>query len=510
MSGRTGSEYLSFEGIAKSFPGVKALSDVSFGVREGSVHALIGENGAGKSTLLKILSGVYKPDEGTLRLGGNAVSFPNTAAAIDAGVAVIYQELNLVPHMSVAENLFLGHMPNRAGVLDRRELAAKSRELMAGLGLDLRVEEKVGRLPIAERQMVEIAKALSRNAKVIAFDEPTSSLSSREVTALFRIIRRLKEEDRVILYVSHRLEEIFKIADSVTVLRDGRHVETFDALDNVSEPQLVNRMVGRNIEDIYNYSPRPVGEPVLEVKGLQGPGLASPVDLTVRKGEIVGLFGLVGAGRTELLRVIYGVEKPTQGEVHLLGKPVPIRRPSDAIKAGIVLCPEDRKKEGIFPVRSVEENINISARRLFSHLGFQINNAAERRNAEAQVAQLNIRTPSLSQEMRNLSGGNQQKVILGRWLSEDVKAVLLDEPTRGIDVGAKSEIYNIMYGLARDGIGVLTVSSDLPEVLGICDRIVVMRLGRIVASVPRAEATEESILRLALPANSTDSENTKP
>lgn len=505
--GVSDNEYLRFENISKSFPGVRALSEVSFGVREGSVHALIGENGAGKSTLLKILSGVYRADEGTLRIGGNAVSFANTASAIDAGVAVIYQELNLVPQLTVAENLYLGHMPNRGGVVNRSRLLEDTRRRLDELGLDIAADTKVETLPIAERQMVEIAKALSRNAKIIAFDEPTSSLSSREVDALFAIIRRLKAEGHVILYVSHRLEEIFEIADSATVLRDGRHVETFDTLQGVQEATLVNRMVGRNIEDIYSYTGRDAGEPVLEVRGILGPGLAAPVDLTVRKGEIVGLFGLVGAGRTELMKLIYGAERPTAGEIRLEGRPLDIRSASDAIKAGIVLCPEDRKKEGIFPVRSVTENINISARRLFSTMGFQINEARERQNAETQVAQLNIKTPSLAQEIRNLSGGNQQKVILGRWLSEDVKVILLDEPTRGIDVGAKSEIYNIMYRLAARGIGVLAVSSELPEVLGICDRIVVMRLGRVVASVPRAEANEEGILRLALPASSNDNDN---
>jgi L-arabinose transport system ATP-binding protein len=491
--------YLQLDSVSKTFPGVKALDGITFGVSEGSVHALCGENGAGKSTLLKILSGVYRPDGGRVLLAGQPVAFAGTGAAIAAGVAVIYQELNLVPDMTVAENLYLGHLPQSGGMVNRAQLLEQAGARLAELGVDVSPRAKVGSLPIAQRQMVEIAKALSRNAKVIAFDEPTSSLSSREVESLFRIIRSLRDSNKVILYVSHRMDEIFEIADAVTVFRDGRLVETFPSAHDTDADTIVNRMVGRSIADIFNFRPRQQGEPALQVDRICGAGVPDPLDFTVRKGEIVGLFGLVGAGRTELLKLMYGATRPTGGQVRVEGQAVRVRRSSDAIRAGVMLCPEDRKKEGIFPVRSVSENINLSARRGFSSLGFLINESNERANAQRQVDALNIRTPSLKQEIGNLSGGNQQKVVLGRWLSETIKVILLDEPTRGIDVGAKSEIYAIIQRLADSGIGVVMASSELTEVLGICDRIDVMREGRIVASLPRAEGTEEGILKLALP-----------
>jgi L-arabinose transport system ATP-binding protein len=490
--------YLRFDSISKRFPGVQALSDVTFGVEEGSVHALCGENGAGKSTLLKILSGVYRPDDGNISLGDEVVSFNSPYHAIQAGVSVIYQELHLVPEMSVAENVYLGHTPQTAGWVDARRLRAATREKLDLVGLDVDPSAKLGSLSLAQRQMVEIAKALSRDAKVIAFDEPTSSLSSREVSSLFNIISQLRAQGRVIVYVTHRLDEIFSICDAATVLRDGKHVETFNDLTGVDAGTLVNRMVGRSIDDIYNYSTRKLGGSALEASGITGPGLEEPASLTVAQGEIVGIFGLVGAGRTELLKSIYGAAGK-RGSVSVMGDPVNIRKPSDAIRAGLMLCPEDRKKEGIIPLRSVQENINLSSRRRFSTLGVLINERMESQNAQEQVTALNVRTPSLSQTVSLLSGGNQQKVILGRWLSEHVKVIMLDEPTRGIDVGAKSEIYEIIYGLARQGMGVLIVSSELPEVLGICDRILVMRQGKIVASVPRSDATQEALLQLALP-----------
>jgi len=347
--------------------------------------------------------------------------------------------------------------------------------------------------------MVEIGKALSRDAKVIAFDEPTSSLSSREVDKLFAIIRQLQRQGKVILYVSHRMEEIYQICDAATVFRDGRHVETYASLDGVTADTLVSKMVGRSIQDIFRYAPRPRGTPALEVTNITGPGVKAPASFTVARGEILGFFGLVGAGRTELLKLIYGDTRATGGEVRVMDQPVRIRSPRDAIRAGIVLCPEDRKKEGIIPIRSVMENLNLSGRRHFSPMGFVINSRAERENAAKHVQKLAVRTPSLKQLIMNLSGGNQQKVILARWLSEDVRVILLDEPTRGIDVGAKSEIYGIIYALAQQGVGVVVVSSELPEVLGICDRTMVMRQGKIVAEIPRAEATSERVLQLALP-----------
>ncbi len=489
---------LAFDRVSMEFPGVKALQEVSFAVRPGSVHALMGENGAGKSTLLKILSGAYRPTAGTVVIDGEACAFPDTGAALAAGVAVIYQELHLVPEMSVAENLFLGHLPQRGGFVKRAALYEAARAQLELIGEAIDPGTKVGRLPLAQRQMVEIAKALTRGARIIAFDEPTSSLSDREVQRLFTIIRELKARGCAILYVSHRMDEIFALCDAITILRDGQHVETA-ALDTLTRDVVVRRMVGRELANIYNYTLRPHGAPALTVEALTGPGLAEPFSFSVAAGEILGFFGLIGAGRTELLRLIFGATRKTSGTIRIAGEAVEIRSPRDAIAAGIALCPEDRKKEGIVPIRSVLENINLSARRRKARAGILINDTWEHGNARERIDQLRVRTPSPRQLIRNLSGGNQQKVVLGRWLSEPVKVILFDEPTRGIDVGAKSEIYTIMQGLARDGVAVIMVSSELPEVLGIADRIAVMRQGRIAAIVDRAEASEERLLTLALP-----------
>lgn len=489
--------YLEFDSLSKSFPGVRALDGVSFGVNEGSVHALCGENGAGKSTLLKILSGVYRQDSGRVILGGQPSTYASTFGAIDAGIAVIYQELHLVPELSVAENIFLGHLPQRAGFVNKSQLAERARQQLEALGVDIDPWAKVGRLPIALRQIVEIAKALSHDAKVIAFDEPTSSLSAREVDHLFKLIEKLKAQGKVILYVTHRMSEVFSACDAATVLRDGKHVETFDTLKSVTESDLVSRMVGRSLNDIYGYRPREMGDVALQVNDVEAQGLAEPINLTVNAGEIVGLFGLAGAGRTELLHAIYGNASRT-GSVSVNGRAT-ARSPAEAIKNGLMLCPEDRKSDGIFPLRSVSENVNISCRRKFSKLGFWIDDKREKQNAQTQVDRLSVRTPTLEQQIGLLSGGNQQKVILCRWLSENVRVLMLDEPTRGIDVGAKREIYEIIYGLAESGVGVLMASSELPEVLGVCDRTLVMREGRLVGDLPRSEATQDNVIRLALP-----------
>lgn len=489
---------LAFAGVGMDFPGVRALDEVSFDVRAGSIHALMGENGAGKSTLLKILSGAHQPTTGEVRIDGRRVDFAGTSAALADGVAVIYQELHLVPAMTVAENLFLGHLPARLGIVDRGRLAANARHQLEQVGEDIDPETPVGELPLAQRQMVEIAKALTRGARIIAFDEPTSSLSEREVRRLFGIIRDLRARGCAILYVSHRMEEIFALCDRITILRDGRHVETAE-LAALTRDGVVERMVGRKLADIYRHETRPPVGPGLTVEALAGPGLSAPCTFSASAGEILGIFGLVGAGRTELLRLIYGATRPSGGTLRVGGEVAAVRGPRDALRAGIVLCPEDRKKEGIVPVRSVLENLNLSARRRTALGGILIDEAWERRNAEERITQLRVRTPSARALIRTLSGGNQQKVILGRWLSETVRVVLLDEPTRGIDVGAKSEIYAIMQQLARDGVCVVMVSSELPEILGISDRILVMRGGAIAAEVARADATEAGLLKLALP-----------
>ncbi|RMO64823.1 hypothetical protein ALQ38_00848 [Pseudomonas marginalis pv. marginalis] len=490
---------LRFNGIGKEFPGVKALAQISFEARPREVHALMGENGAGKSTLLKILGGAYTPSSGTLQIGEQTMAFKNAADSIASGVAVIHQELHLVPEMTVAENLFLGHLPSRFGVVNRSLLRKQALACLKGLADEIDPEEKLGRLSLGQRQLVEIAKALSRGAHVIAFDEPTSSLSAREIDRLMAIITRLRDEGKVVLYVSHRMEEVFRICNAVTVFKDGRYVRTFDDMSALTHDQLVTCMVGRDIQDIYDYRPRERGEVALKVDGLLGPGLREPVSLQVHKSEILGLFGLVGAGRTELFRLLSGLTRSTAGSLELCGQKLPLHSPRDAIAAGVLLCPEDRKKEGIIPLSSVAENINISARGAHSTFGWLLRDGWEKRNADQQIQAMKVKTPNAEQKIMYLSGGNQQKAILGRWLSMPMKVLLLDEPTRGIDIGAKSEIYQIIHNLAASGIAVIVVSSDLMEVMGISDRILVMSEGALTGELTRDQADEARLLQLALP-----------
>ncbi|NWA37631.1 L-arabinose ABC transporter ATP-binding protein AraG [Pseudomonas reactans] len=490
---------LRFDGIGKTFPGVKALDGISFSAHPGQVHALMGENGAGKSTLLKILGGAYIPNSGTLQIGEQFMAFKNAADSIANGVAVIHQELHLVPEMSVAENLFLGHLPSRLGVVNRRLLREQALACLKGLADEIDPAEKLGRLSLGQRQLVEIAKALSRGAHVIAFDEPTSSLSAREIDRLMAIITRLRDEGKVVLYVSHRMEEVFRICNAVTVFKDGRYVRTFDDMSALTHDQLVTCMVGRDIQDIYDYRPREHGEVALKVDSLLGPGLREPISFNVRKGEILGLFGLVGAGRTELFRLLSGLERASAGQLQLCGEPLHLQSPRDAISAGVLLCPEDRKKEGIIPLSSVAENINISARGAHSTFGWLLRDGWEKGNADQQIKAMKVKTPNAAQKIMYLSGGNQQKAILGRWLSMPMKVLLLDEPTRGIDIGAKAEIYQIIHNLAAQGIAVIVVSSDLMEVMGIADRILVLCEGALRGEQTREHATESNLLQLALP-----------
>ncbi len=485
-----------FESISKAFAGVQALQDVSFEVKDGSIHGLCGENGAGKSTLLKVLSGVHQPESGRMSIDGKPVRFRGTGDALAAGVAVIYQELNLVPDMSVAENVWLGHVAHSGPFVKRGELGEQTKESLKRVGLDVSPWTRLRTLSLAQRQMVEIAKALSRNARIIAFDEPTSSLSAREVDTLFQLIFELRDRGLAVLYVSHRMAEVTHLCDACTVLRDGCHVETFTSMEGVTEDVITNRMVGRALTHEPAPIPKEYGEVCLELKGVRGPGVVDPIDLAVCSGEIVGLFGLIGAGRTELLKAAYMGDV---GEVLVQGKPIRRGGPLASIRNGLVLCPEDRRLEGIIPMLSVSENLNLSIRRILSAFGIWRSPSKEAANSHEQIRQLSIKTPSLGTKMANLSGGNQQKVILGRWLSEQVKAILLDEPTRGIDVGAKAEIYGIVRGLAAKGIGVLFVSSELPEVLALSHRILVMSEGRVTGEMPAQEATEQKLLELALP-----------
>ena len=491
---------LQFDNISKHFPGVKALDGVSFEARPGQVMGLLGENGAGKSTLLKILGGQYRPDGGCLRLDGQERHFASAADAIAAGVAIIHQELQYVAELTVAENVLLGRLPTRFGFVDhaaaRRLVAAQ----LAAIGVDLDPAARLSALSIAQRQMVEICKAVMQDARVIAFDEPTSSLSHRETEILFRLVQRLRSEGRTLIYISHRLEELYALCDACTIFRDGRRVATHPVMAEVPRERLIADMVGRELQDIYDYRSRPHGPIRLEARGLHGAQLAAPLSFTVRGGEVLGFFGLVGAGRSELMRLLYGADPRLAGEVLLDGQPVRTTSPADAIAAGIVLCPEDRKEQGILAQASVAENINISCRRHGLAAGVFLRHREEARRADDFIAKLRIKTPHREQEIRLLSGGNQQKVILARWLAEPgLKVLILDEPTRGIDVGAKNEIYRIIHDVAASGCCVIVISSELPEVLGIADRLIVMRDGRISGELPRAQASETAALALALP-----------
>ena len=491
--------FLEFKGISKGYPGVQALADVSFDVERGAVHGLMGENGAGKSTLIRILSGDQAADAGSIVIDGVEQHYSSVRDAFHAGVVVIHQELQLVPELTVAENLWLGRFPGKAGVIDGKTLVETVRTKLKEIGIDVDPAAKVSSLSIGARQMVEIAKAVMVDARVIALDEPTSSLSSRESEILFSLIDRLRANGTVILYVSHRLDEIFRLCDSLTVLRDGKLAAHHPDIADTTRDQIIAQMVGREISNIWNWRERPLSEVRLEVKQLSGSKLRNPISFSVRKGEILGFFGLIGAGRSEMARLLYGADHRLQGSVLIDGIAVAPNDPKAAISAGMVLCPEDRKFDGIIQGRSIEENITISSRRHFSPFGV-LNPKKEASVADQFIAKLRVRTPSRRQDIVNLSGGNQQKVILGRWLSEQgVKVLVIDEPTRGIDVGAKSEIYEILYELAAGGMAIIVISSELPEVMGISDRIMVMCQGRVAANVARPDFDERAILTAALP-----------
>ncbi len=495
--------FLEFSGITKTYPGIIALSGVGFDVRKGAVHGLMGENGAGKSTLIKILSGDLRANEGRILIDGVPQVYSSTRDAFDAGVIVIHQELQLVPELTVAENLTLGRFPASAGIIGRRRMLADVSARLKAVGIDIDPSRKVKTLSIGERQMVEIGKAVMLEARVIGLDEPTSSLSSRESEVLFRLIDRLRAEGKVILYVSHRMDEIFRLCDSLTVLRDGKLAAHHPTLDGVTRDQVVAEMVGREISDIWGYRPRPTGPVRLEVRNMSGDRLPASTGFEVKGGEILGLFGLIGAGRSELMRLIFGADPRRSGTVAIDGRTVTARDPHGMIRAGLVLCSEDRKNDGIIQGRSIEENISISSRRHSVKAGI-LNGKVEAATADSFIAKLRIRTPSRKQDIINLSGGNQQKVILGRWLSEQgVRVLIIDEPTRGIVIGAKSEIYELLYQLAAEGMAIVVVSSELPEVMGICDRLLVMCEGFISAELERGQFAEKAILAAALPDRAT-------
>ncbi|MCL1896254.1 MAG: sugar ABC transporter ATP-binding protein [Clostridiales bacterium] len=490
--------YVEFSHIDKRFVGVHALEDISFRADGGQVCALLGENGAGKSTLLKIMSGAETPDSGEIILDGKGAVFNTTFEAINAGVSIIYQERQLVKGLTVTENVFMDFLPRkRLGIVDFAKAHSETQKIIDEFKAPINAKDIVDTLSVAHQQMVEIMKAYRRDSQVIAFDEPTASLTDSEIEILFGIIRRLKSEGKVIIYVSHRLKEIFAITDRIVVLKDGKFVKMLDTKD-ATEGELVRLMVGRDLGDVYSSLKRNdgQGDVVLEVRDLVNKKLRG-VSFSLRKGEVLGFSGLVGSGRTEIARAIFGADPLESGEVFVEGRKVQIRTPHDAIKEGIGLCPEDRKDEGLVLERTIRENATIPILKYIANHGI-INNLKERDITKKAIVDYNIKTHTMEKVVIELSGGNQQKVILGRWTSANLKVLILDEPTKGIDVGAKSEIYQMICDLAKQGLGIIFISSELTEVLNICDNIIVVCEGRTSGAFSREEATEERVLEMAM------------
>ncbi|OIQ10619.1 sugar ABC transporter ATP-binding protein [Neomoorella thermoacetica] len=489
------SPLLQLRGISKSFSGIKVLDNIDLDVYPGEVHALLGENGAGKSTLIKIISGVYQRDCGTITFKQKPVEFTNTRQALDAGISVIHQELSLIQDLSVAENIFLGREPIKSRVfIDKEKMVSETIAIARSLGIDLKPWAMVRDLNVAEQQMVEIAKAVSCNASLVIMDEPTSSLSDRETETLFKIIKRLKKDNVAVIYISHRLKELEELADRLTILRDGKLVKTMVG-EEMKKYNWVSLMVGREIKDFSRKAQKP-GEVILQVKDFTDPPKYWDINFELRQGEILGIAGLVGAGRTEVLQGIFGVKKPKHGSLYLNGQKVLFNSPAEAISNGIGFVPEDRRLQGVILAQSVKDNISLPSLYDKSNYGF-INFLWENQVSEDYIKKMRIRTPSAKTIVKNLSGGNQQEVALARWLAAHAKILFLDEPTRGIDVNAKAEIYNLMNSFTSEGGSIIMVSSELPEILSMSDRIVVMHEGRVAGILDRHEASEEKIMELA-------------
>jgi len=483
-------------GLGKSFPGVRALRDVNLTIRPGEVVAVIGENGAGKSTLMKILAGVQAADEGRIRWAGETVRIDSVRRALGLGIALIHQELNLADNLDVASNVYLGREPSTLGLIDRKKLHSDAAEMLRRVGLDVPTNALVASLSTGRRQMVEIAKALSVDTRLLIMDEPTSSLSTGEAERLFQVVKGLRSQGISVLYVSHRLGEVQALADRVVVLRDAEVAGEL-AGEEIDHEAMVRLMVGRDVSRFYVRSPHVPGEPVLGVEGLRTQAFPQhEITFTLRKGEVVGIAGLVGAGRTELVRALFGIDPPVAGSVFVGDRPNNPRHPADAISAGLALVPEDRKLEGLILEMSVRENIGLATIGRDATLGFR-NAAAERKISREMIERLAVKTPDDRQRVGFLSGGNQQKVVLGKWLATRPSVLVLDEPTRGVDVGAKAEIYGLLDDLAKEGVGVLFVSSEMEEILGISDRVLVMHEGAMVGSLGRDELSEEAVMRLA-------------
>ncbi len=490
-------EYIvELEHINKSFAGVKVLKDVKFNLKSGEVMALLGENGAGKSTLMKILSGVYTRDSGTLKVFGKEYGDLDTKKAHELGIAIIHQELNMCRHLTVAENIFLGRETQKGITLDNKEMAQKTKEVLDSLKIDLDPNEIVGNLSVSKQQMVEIAKALSIHAKILVMDEPTSALTAKEIDELFRIIDQLRSEGCGIVYISHRLEELSHVSNRVTVLRDGEFIMNGEFQDYTMD-QLISFMVGREITEKFPRVSCEKGKKIFEVRHLNAGRMVRDVNLELYEGEIVGIAGLMGAGRTETTRAIFGIDPKDGGEIVLDGQTITIKKPIDAIKAGIVLAPEDRKKDGLCTKLSVRDNLALPNLDWICNAIGKVDTKKEKELVDKAVSDLSIKLSTEEINAESLSGGNQQKVVIGKWLARNSRVVIFDEPTRGVDVGAKVEIYNLMNELKKNGTGVLFVSSELPEVMGISDRIVVMCDGRITGEILAEEATEDKILAYA-------------
>lgn len=484
------------QSVTKTFPGVRALDDVNLVIEEGEVVAVVGENGAGKSTLMKILAGVEAPDSGVVEVDGNLLELGSVQHAIDAGVALIHQELNLADNLDVAANVMLGREPRRFGVIDRKALEAAAMPALEAVGLEVLPATPLSELSIGHQQLVEIAKALSVDARVLIMDEPTSSLTSSEAERLFEVVGSLKRRGVSVVYISHRLGEVCALADRVVVLRDGRNAGALEG-DEIGHGAMVKLMVGRDVSQFYARTSHEAGALALELRGLRTEAYpAHAIDLEVHSGEIVGIAGLVGAGRTELLETLFGVRPAMGGDILVSGRPCSIRSPREALASGLALVPEDRKQQGLVLDMSVVENMSLGTLSQHSRRGL-IDMPAERRLGREMVEKLGIRTPGIDQPVRFLSGGNQQKVVIGRWLASGPGVLLLDEPTRGVDIGAKEEIYKLIESFVRAGMAVLFVSSEMEEVLGLADRVAVMHEGRLTGILDRGELSEEAVMRLA-------------
>lgn len=487
---------LEMKGISKRFGGVHALKWVDFKVKEKEIHALIGENGAGKSTLMKVLSGAHLPDEGEIYIGGELCNITRPLDAQKYGVEIIYQEFQLVPSLSVAENIFMGNFPYEHGrIINWKKMYADARDALKRIGFNIDVTKPVSELSVAYQQMIEITRAVTKKARILILDEPTSVLAPNEVEMLFKVMRSLKEQGVTMIYISHKLDELFAICDSITVMKDGAYVGT-DTAENMTRDQLIGMMIGRKLETMFPERDSRPGPVALEAKGICTP-VHHDCSFDVREGEIVGLSGLVGSGRTELMRAVFGADPVAAGELRLYGRPARIKNPRDAVRQGIGLIPEDRKKHGVILSKSIRQNTTMSAPQKVVKAGI-INHAEEKKHTLRLMKKLKTRTPSMENNVSSLSGGNQQKVVLSKWIFSDCRILIFDEPTRGVDVGAKSEIYQIINQLAEEGKAILVISSEMGEIVGLCDRVYVMHEGRITGMLEKGNITEDALMRFAI------------